>query len=566
MDNKLPIIENAVAAIRVSSTKQGTDGDSPEAQREQIERFAQNHNINIKKFFVFMESASKEEQPMQEAVDYCKSPKNDIQLFIIKSIDRFTRGGSYSYDFLKMQLEKYGVKLVDIYGVISSQKVNTLEHLGVSFDWSVYSPTKKSELLEAERAKDEMRDIMSRMIGAEIRYARMGYWVRKAPPGYVNEKIETPNGKRCILKPHPDESSWFIKMFELRCRGTLTDHQIVAEINKLGYKTRIELVRDPHDRTRVIKEHGGKPLDIKGFWRIIQNTIYAGVSHEKWTENQRIKCKFPGLVSIETFNKANRGKITIVEESNDMVKIYKKLPPEYLVKKGVRNPDFPYKRVIMCPDCERPLFGSASRGRLGKYYPAYHCNKRGHYFRIPKEKFEETVKKFVLNIRLAAGYIDSLEKAVIDEWNNRQGEMNKDKITIEEKLTALRTQAKLTVDKIKFLTSEVAIKYMEEDLVKIEMQIADLINEKQKTEGSEPSDIKKIITYVRYFLEHMEFLLLDQPDPELRANCFSILFDKTPTYAEIESGTPNLASCVALNEVFIISQGKLAAELGFEPK
>jgi len=32
--------KSAVAAIRVSTTKQGTDGDSPDAQKEQIERFA----------------------------------------------------------------------------------------------------------------------------------------------------------------------------------------------------------------------------------------------------------------------------------------------------------------------------------------------------------------------------------------------------------------------------------------------------------------------------------------------------------------------------------------------
>jgi len=69
-----------------------------------------------------------------------------------------------------MQLDNSHVQLVDIYGIIGTQQVNTLEHLGVSFKWSVYSPTKKSEMLEAERAKDEMRDIMSRMIGAEIRY------------------------------------------------------------------------------------------------------------------------------------------------------------------------------------------------------------------------------------------------------------------------------------------------------------------------------------------------------------------------------------------------------------
>ncbi len=565
MNNNLPKVENAVAAIRVSSTKQGTDGDSPEAQKEQIERFAKVHNIEIKKFFVFMESASKEQQPMQEAIDYCKSPKNNIHLFIIKSIDRFTRGGSYSYDFLKMQLDKYGVKLVDIYGVISSQKVNTLEHLGVSFNWSVYSPTKKAEILEAERAKDEMRDIMSRMIGAEIRYARMGYWVREAPIGYVVEKIETPNGKRCILKPHPIESQWIIKMFELRCRGTLGDHQIVEEINKLGFKTRIDYVRDPKDRTKIIKEHGGNSLDIKGFWRYIQNPIYAGVSAEKWTEGQRVKGKYAGLVSIDTFNRANKGKVTIVEE-NGQVKILKRHPQEWRIKKGVRNPDFPYKRVVMCPHCERPLYGSASRGRLGKYYPAYHCSKDGHNFRIPKKDFEETITKFVNGINLAPGYTDALVEAVVAEWEKRQEEMNKDKVNIDEQITGLKTQAKMAVDKIKLLTSEIAIKYMEEDLVKLEMQMADLLEEKRKAEDAKPTDVNEVMAYVRYFLEHMKYLLLDQPDPVVRANCFGVLFDKAPTYQEIDSGTPDLAQCISLNEAFVQSQGKLAAGLGFEPK
>lgn len=85
--------KNAVAAIRVSTTKQGTDGDSPGAQKEQLDRYAASRDITIKKYFTFLESASKEQQPMQEAVDYCKDPKNEIDLFIIKSIDRFTRGG-----------------------------------------------------------------------------------------------------------------------------------------------------------------------------------------------------------------------------------------------------------------------------------------------------------------------------------------------------------------------------------------------------------------------------------------------------------------------------------------
>ena len=46
---------NAIAAIRISSLKQGLVGDSEDAQKEQIERFAKTHNINVKKYFFFME-------------------------------------------------------------------------------------------------------------------------------------------------------------------------------------------------------------------------------------------------------------------------------------------------------------------------------------------------------------------------------------------------------------------------------------------------------------------------------------------------------------------------------
>lgn len=257
--------KNAVAAIRVSTTKQGTNGDSPEAQKEQIERFAETKGIVIKKYFVFLESASKAQQPMQEAIDYCKDPKNKVELFIIKSIDRFTRGGSLSYDLLKNQLDACQVSLVDIYGVISATQVNTMEYLGLEYKWSIYSPSKKSEILEAERSKDELRDIMSRMIGAEVRYTRMGYWMRRPPYGYTSEKIDTQNGKRTILRPHPEESKYIIKMFELRAAGRYTDREIVElwrqrqqstiELQKQRLEHREQLqneVRATVDRMRVV--------------------------------------------------------------------------------------------------------------------------------------------------------------------------------------------------------------------------------------------------------------------------------------------------------------------------
>ena len=542
--------DNAVAAIRISSLKQGLQGDSPEAQKEQIERFAQARNINVKKFFIFMESASKEEQPVQEAIDYCKNPKNNIQLFIIKSIDRFTRGGSYLYDHLKMQLQNHQVQLVDIYGIIGSQDVNTLEHLGLSYNWSVYSPTKKSEILEAERAKDEMRDIMTRMIGAEIRYVRMGYRVRQAPFGYINEKIETPHGKRVILKPHPEESQWIIKMFELRCLGTLSDQEIVDEINKMGYKTRKRYIRNPEDRIKIIGENGSKPLNLKHFWRFIQNPIFAGVNCEKWTNGQLIKSKFNGLISIDMFNNANKNKLILIQ-NGDEIKLLKKDVPEWMTTRLINNPKFPYKRVVMCPQCNKPLFGSASRGKLGKYYPAYHCNKRGHYFRVPAKDLEKTVEDFIRSLNFTQEYIDDLKKYVVDQWNERIENKIQDTSIIDSKIMELKTSAQAAVSKIKYLSSEVAIKYMEADLVKSELEIEQLENEKkEKIKPLYTINIENVMNHIGYFLEHLEELLIDTANPLKRAAFFGLIFDHMPNYAELTSGTPKLAPYLRQKEYF----------------
>ncbi len=541
---------NAVAAIRISSMKQGLQGDSPEAQREQIQRFALNKGINIKKYFVFIESASKEEQPVQEAINYCKKKSNDIQLFIIKSIDRFTRGGSYLYDHLKMQLQQNHIQLIDIYGIIGNQDVNTLEHLGVSYKWSVYSPTQKSEILEAERAKDEMRDIMTRMIGAEIRYVRMGYRVRQAPFGYINHKIETPHGKRNILKPHPKESIWIKKMFQLRCQGNLSDIEITEQINKMGFHTRIKYRRDPENRTKIIGQIGNNLLTYKHLGRIISNPIYAGVNLEKWTGKQGIKGKFKGLVSVETFNQANRGKNIITKKHGELIYNRGEVEKWRTIKK-INNPDFPYKRVVMCPHCNKPLFGSASRGKLGKYYPAYHCNKRGHYFRVSVAEFNKTIEDFVKTLDFNQKYIDNLQKLVLKEWKIRVQSQISDETIIDRKINEAKTSIQLNMDKIKYLSSATTIKYIEEEVEKDQEKIRVLEQEKiNKDKTQKGINMAEVMDYVKYFLEHLEELLIDTLNPSKRAAFFNIIFDSAPTYTDLVSGTPSLVRYLTLKPAF----------------
>ncbi len=543
-------LKNAVAAIRVSTTKQGVDGDSPEAQKEQIERFAASKGVVIKKFFVFLESASKEQQPMQEAINYCKDSKNQINLFIIKSIDRFTRGGSLSYDLLKTQLEANGVSLVDIYGIISSEQVNTLEHLGFEYKWSKYSPSKKSEILEAERSKDELRDIMSRMIGAEIRYTQMGFWMRKPPYGFISEKIETRNGKRCVLRPHPEESKYIIKMFDLKARGTLYDTQIVEEINNLGYRARTRQVRSKHDRTKIIATSGGAKLTVKSMQRLLAKPIYAGINVEKWTDNKPVKCAFDGLVSIAQFNRANKGKQTIIQDDQGDFSIIKEQSEQRYMNKGLRSPDFPYRKFVTCSTCEKPLLGSSSRGKSGTYYPAYHCSNHGHYFRVTKQELEDTIAEFISSIRISQDHIDTVMSVIEAEWVKRQQNLEQELETLESHISELRVEADMTASKIKLLTNQTAIKYIEEDIVRIESQINALSEQRDRKALANPSDFERLKVRVKYFLEHLDELLIKQIDPVKKAQLFGALFDKLPTYENLKSGTQKTPHITGVNPVF----------------
>lgn len=545
--------QHAVVAIRVSTTKQGTEGDSPEAQREQIERFAASRNIKIVKVFKFLESASKEIQPMQPAIDYCKDPKHKVDLFVVKSIDRFTRGGSYFYSALKLQLEQCNVHLVDIYGIIGTQKVNTLEHLGVSYAWSVYDPTKNSEILEAERASDEKRDIMSRMIGSAIRYARLGYWMRRPPYGYMSQRLDTRHGKRCVLLPHPTEAPLIIRIFELRCRGTMRDKDIVKELNKLGFRTRTNIVRSKQDQTKIIGERGGNKLTVKNMQRLVQKPIYAGVLDELWTNGVPVKCMFNGLVSINTFNKANRDKVKVVENGSEVKIVYKEKLNLYSAVKTPKSANYPYRRVVMCPMCEKPIYGSASRGRLGGLYPAYHCDKGDHHFRVPKPKFDATILAFAQAVKLKQKYVNKIIAAVASELDKRHTELRSDDVIKKSQIKELEAQARSTARNMRYLKSEIAIKYAEEDLLKIEQELAAAKAEKQKVASKIEQRSDLAIEQAKRILAHLDELLFGSHDPDTKTILFSLLFNRPPTYNDLLAVAYEEKPLVNLNEMFEMS-------------
>ena len=538
-------------AIRVSSDKQGLDGDSPEAQREQGEAYAKAHNIVITETIILLESASHETQPMQKVIDACKDKSKGFQVVLIKSIDRFTRGGGDYYSPLKRQLTRLGIALEDMYGVIGKQQINTLEHTGFKYYWSEFNPTQKSEYLEAERAKDEMRDIMSRMIGAEIRYTQLGYWMRRPHYGFRSVKIDTKNGKRTILKPDRNEAKFIIKLFEMRAAHVYTNQQIADELNSMGFRSRVTIVRDKYDRTKIKRQIGGRKMTAKMIDQYTSKLVYCGIIKEKWTHDKPVKAQFDGLVSVDLFNEANRGRVFVEVDSRDNITIKRKAVPDHLKNKQVYNPDYPYKQVVACPKCGKTLSGSATRGKLGKHYPAYHCSRDGHYFRVSKPEFDKTIEDFVRAITIKPEYVDDVIAAIAELWRERQtGQIDANRQRLEHR-DSLQSQIKATVNRMRIVTSETALKYLEEDIVSVEKELAEL-DEEIARQPNLQAEFDQVLQYAKYILEHLSELLLDLCNPLRKAAFFGAIFNKLPTYEQINFGTHKNSPPPEVNELFQI--------------
>jgi hypothetical protein len=112
---------------------------------------------------------------------------------------------------------------------------------------------------------------------------------------------------------------------------------------------------------------------------------------------------------------------------------------------------------------------------MGKYYPAYHCSRDGHYFRIPQAEFDATIERFIKSIEVAPEHIDALLGLIKESWESQQQQSTQDDQKLIEQRQALETQIRATVDRMKVVTSETAIKYMEEDIVSAESKLKNLI-------------------------------------------------------------------------------------------
>lgn len=524
---------------RVSSTKQAQEGESLSVQETICLQIAQDRGWTLAHApWLEAFSGRKNARPVfEDILDYLDRNPGAVSYYVFRAIDRFTRGGSYTYEKMKRELARRGVEMIDSYGVIQPMR-NTLADVGFEYEWSRQSPSELTEVVLATTSKQEITTILTRMIAQEIRLTQRGYKIRGSHDGYKNQKIYVDGKKRTIQVTDPERAPFFITMFELRAAGQLSDQQIVDQVNAMGYRSRPQRHWDKNHQA-IIGTRGGVPLSAKRLQEIIKRPIYCGVVWEKWTRWQPVKAPYPGLVSYDVFNRANRGRVFVRENDTGDLELLTDYHPDQLKRLSRTNSAFPYKNVVVCPTCRKPFMGSASRSRSGKHVPAYHCSRGHARIGINKAKFDGAFEVFVGQLRFAPEALANIREAILDRFHERQAEVLQQVSSVGHSVADLVAQKAQTVQAFKQATSDAMRRELEKDAERLDQEIARAAVVKDTIRVTE-QDIEGFVGDVQYILEHPSEVLLNPVSTPQQKVLFALVFEALPTYPEIASGTAKL--------------------------
>lgn len=229
----IPLEKSATLFCRVSSSRQATQGHSPETQQRLGEEYAKRHGLTITRVFQAVETASKklERTQWEKFLVYVKScPERHV---LVASVDRALRNFHDLPEVSDLQ-KKYG-KTVHFFleGLIldGTQAPSDELRLGMSAALATYF------------ARDLSQKVRR---GIEQKVLR-GEWPSRAMFGYLNH----PKTRR--LAPDPQNAHW------------------VRRIKELAAEHRYSL-----DRIVAILKDEGKALTRSHVEATIRNPIYAG--------------------------------------------------------------------------------------------------------------------------------------------------------------------------------------------------------------------------------------------------------------------------------------------------
>jgi site-specific DNA recombinase len=317
-------MKTAILYVRVSTDEQAERGYSQRSQEEVLRKYCTLKAIPVSKVYYEDHSAKTFNRPVWKKllVDVRKS-KRQTSLILFTKWDRFSRNAGDAYSMINL-LRKFGAE---------PQAIEQPLDLAI--------PENKMMLafyLAAPEVENDRRSL--NVFYGQRRARKEGRWISAAPMGYAN--LSSPDGRKYIAPVEPAASAmkWALN----------------------------ELSTGKYSIDQVFRIAVGKGLTCKrnNFYTLIRNPVYCGkIVVPKFQDEEQYLADglHEALITEATYYRI----LAVVD--------HKKIGAKAQAPRMVSMDMLPLRGMLICPNCNRMLTGSASRGRQHIYYHYYHCFK-----------------------------------------------------------------------------------------------------------------------------------------------------------------------------------------------
>jgi site-specific DNA recombinase len=305
-------MKNVFGYIRVSTAKQG-EGVSLIAQKEAIERYANQYSLTISQWFEEKETAAKQGRPLFSVMMKLLQARK-VHGVIIHKIDRSARNLKDWADI---------ASLID-QGVEVHFAHESLDLQGRG--------GRLSADIQAVIAADYIRNLRQEAIKGIYGRLKQGVYPFQAPTGYLN----TGRGKYKIIDPV--QGPLVRKGFELYATRKHTLHSLTEHMRRLGLKNL----------------RGGK-IAVNVFSKILNNPFYAGIIKVK---GQTFNGGHEPLISPILFKR-----VQMILRGN--------------TNQRVNKHEFIFSKLLKCKGCGFSLIGEIQKGRTYYRCHTKNCITKG---------------------------------------------------------------------------------------------------------------------------------------------------------------------------------------------
>ncbi len=391
----------AIIYVRVSDPKQVNEGNGLASQEATCRRRAESKNITILKVFSDggKSGADLSRKGLLEAIDYIKRENSKypkVTYFLCTEISRISRSEDTTQTGdLKKRIESTGVDIMTTNSGRNISSINVNDSFITDIDIAL--------------AKNERLRIRERSLNGSK--AKLYNWHRifDVPAGYERIRIKNWSKTEKLLQIKEPQASIIKEWLELFANGVFINN--------------MQLLQYFNDRNLLSNYHSPNPWKlnltfVKRLFEVEKLYFYAGFilyPNPNYGITKPVDAVHMPLINLSTVNKILRRL-----KHKGWLKVWPRKDTSEL---------YPLRWLVYCPHCNYPMTARPSKGKMGKLYYYYWCNRKDctHKECINIDTMHSDFEKLLDKLtpkKWVIALLDGLLKEVFDKKNKVQANIN----------------------------------------------------------------------------------------------------------------------------------------------